>query len=209
MGFETSSVVDISADILLKEILRSWSPRTATSVAVSIVSWREALFLGVQKSFFWGDTKDQSDFFRHRSLFWGYKMLFFGIQKMILTFSEVKWGLTNCFIVPDILEGQKRQGWVFSTVGDPKSSSKSSRKQQHTKQEKQHKEAAQNMKSSTNRSKQRHEGPESGAPKVSFCFHWRLLVEFPFFQDFFEKIPMIFIKNGYRVFCEQWGANQL
>ena len=49
-------------------------------------------------------------------------------------------GLITCSIVLDILEGQKRQGWG-STVGDPKSSRKSSRKQQHTKQEKQHKEA--------------------------------------------------------------------
>ena len=63
---------------------------------------------------FLGGTKDQSDFL-------GYKM-FFGTQKKVL----------------DIFE--KRQGWG-STVGDPKSSRKSSREQQHTKQEKQHKEA--------------------------------------------------------------------
>ena len=66
-------------------------------------SVRGCAFVVVQKSFF-GIQKTK---------------VFFGKQKMLLTFSEVKWGLIKCKIVLDILEGQKRQGWG-STVGGPK-----------------------------------------------------------------------------------------
>ena len=158
----------------------------------------------------------------YKNLLWGHKMLLFGTQKMLLTLSEVKGVSTYCLIVLDILEGPKRQGWS-STVGDPKSSRKSSRKERHTKQEKQHKEAEAAKYSSTNKEssknnrkhkqqqklhkqykqqrkqqkqQQRHEGPEGGAPKVSLCSHWRLLVEFRFFLVFFE-IPVNFIMIGY------------
>ena len=54
--------------------------------------------------------------------FLGYEKFFSGYKKLFLTFSEVKKGLINCFIVLDILEGQKRQG--SSTVGDPKAAPK-------------------------------------------------------------------------------------
>ena len=81
----------------------------------------DALFFGVQKSFWW--TQKTKVIFLGYKMFFGDTKCFFGIQKIIL----------------DIVDGQKRQGWG-STVGDPKSSRKS-RKQQHTKQEKQHEEA--------------------------------------------------------------------
>ena len=42
------------------------------------------------------------------------------------------------------------------------------------KQKKQHKQQV----AKQQEQQQRHEGPEGGAPKVSLCSHWRLLVEF-------------------------------
>ena len=87
--------------------------------------WCTKVFFGIQKS----------------SL--GYKMFFSEYKKIVLlTFSEVK-GSHQYLVVLDNLEGQKQQGWG-STVGDPKSSHKSSRKQQH-------KEAAKTTESTNNR----------------------------------------------------------
>ena len=99
---------------------------------------RDAFFFGCTKKSFFGIQKIKVIFWIQKS-FWGSKMLLSGHQKIVLDIFASQRGLINCFIVIDILEGQKRG----STVGDPKSSSKSSREQQHTKQEKQHKQTEQ------------------------------------------------------------------
>ena len=87
---------------------------------------------------FW-DTKGQSDLLGTPKSLFGIQNAFFGIQKVFLTFSQVK-GVS--WIVKLLLTFWKVKSvkGVGSTVGDPKSSRKSTRNQQHTKQEKQHKE---------------------------------------------------------------------
>ena len=102
----------------------SGSPLSLVSIGVGCVQQGQSGcdFLGGTKVFFW-DTK-----------------CFFRETKIVVDILGGQRGPINCLIVLEILEGQKRQGWG-STVGDPKSSRKSSRKQQHAKQEKQHKEA--------------------------------------------------------------------
>ena len=68
-------------------------------------------------------------------------------------------------------------------------------KDQQKQQQKLHKQYKQQRKQQ--KQQQRHEGPEGGAPKVSLCFHWRLLVEFRWcFRVFFE-IPVKIITIGY------------
>ena len=55
-------------------------------------------------------------------------MFFSGYKKTVIDIFGGQRGLINCSIVLDILEGQKRQGWV-QTVGDPE---KQPQKQQKT-----------------------------------------------------------------------------
>ena len=49
-----------------------------------------------------------------------------------------------------------------------------------------------NSNENNNSSNRDRRGPEGGAPKASLCSHWRLLVEFRFFQAIFE-IPVNFL----------------
>ena len=95
-------------------------PSVAGRPHVKMVEERDvffsSLFFGIQK------TK-QTAFLDTKVFFWDTKC-FSGYKKWFLTFGG-QWGLINCKFVLDILEGQKRQGWD-STVGDPKSSRKSS-----------------------------------------------------------------------------------
>ena len=82
-------------------------------------------FFGRYKSFF-GILKTKGLFFGTPKFFLGFKS-FFGDPKAAATAQR---GLINCRIVIDILEGQKRQGCVFTkaapTAANRKNGSKSS-----------------------------------------------------------------------------------
>ena len=121
-------------------MLSSFNVSRSCHVGDAAQKRRDALFWGVQKSFWW-IHKTKVIFLVIQKSLWVIEIqnVFSRNKSFWLTFSEGKWGLTICLIVLDILESKKRQGWG-STVGDPKSSRKNSRKQQHTKQEKQQKQ---------------------------------------------------------------------
>ena len=159
-------------------------------------------FFGVQNFFL--DTKDKSDFLGHKNDFFGIQNDFFGIQKFILEIFGGQRGLINCRIVLDIFGRSKAASGVQLSVNQrnqPKQKSthdrkaaqttKSTKQQPHRKkhrkdQQKQQKKQQEQHKTTTAKvaqtvqtaKQQRHEGPEGGAPKVSWCSHLRLLVEF-------------------------------
>ena len=83
-------------------------------------SARDAFFFfGGAKSLFWGIQKS----FWDTKVFLGDTKVFLGgYKKIVLDIFGCHKGLINCLIVLDILEGQKRQGWVF---WQPRSGSKS------------------------------------------------------------------------------------
>ena len=81
---------------------------------------------------------------------------------------------------------------------DQQKHQKDQQKQQQKQQQKLHKQYKQQRKQQ--KQQQRHEGPEGGAPKVSWCSHCRFLVEFRFFQAFFET-PVNFIIIGHLLFA--------
>ena len=67
-------------------------------------------FFWVQKDFF--GYKRPKCFFFDTKCFSGYKMIFSRYNIFVLDIFGGQWGLINCKIVLDILEGQKRPGWV-------------------------------------------------------------------------------------------------
>ena len=108
------------------------------------------------------------------------------------------------------MRGKQHKQQRAPTAGTQEKTSKGSAKAaKSSKQQEQHKHEKQQQSSTNNnsesctkqfkqQSKQRHEGPEGGAPKVSLCSHWRLLVEFRWcLSFFFFEIPVNFILIGY------------
>ena len=140
---------------------------------------------------------------------------FFGIQKKFLTFSEVK---RISFIVKLFLTFWKvKSGKGGVQKGDPeKAVAKAARSQQQQKQhstsssklhKQQHKQKhqKQQQKQRTNRNTSRNTSSsrdtrvqKAGAPKVSLCSHWRILVECWWcFRGFFFETPVNFTTIGY------------
>ena len=73
---------------------------------------RGCVFFGVQK-FFLGYKRPKFFFFGTTKSIFGTQNAFSEYKKFVLDFFGGQRGLINCKIVLDILEGQKRQGWVF------------------------------------------------------------------------------------------------
>ena len=100
-----------------------------TPQTVCIESRRAVIGVLAFDPLIWEELATESgDFSGIQKSSWRMQNVFFGIQKFVLDIFGCQRGLMNCKIVLDILESQKRQGWG-STVGEPKRSRKSSRKQ--------------------------------------------------------------------------------
>ena len=80
-------------------------------------------FWEVGTKVFW-DTKGLSDFFGTPKFFFLEIQNVFRDTKFVLDIFGGQMGLINCKIVVDILEGQKRQGWVSQWTLAPKQQKK-------------------------------------------------------------------------------------